>query len=73
MCGSIDLVLVWVVEIVLVLYPGRKSLGFSVSAESGLGFVWVDELDLISMWGMELDSISVQGSELTWLLSGDPK
>ena len=57
--GSISLVFVRVVEISLVLYAGRKSLGFSVSIEPDFVFVWVVEIDLISLWGIQLDLISV--------------
>ena len=38
---------------------GRKSLGFSVSIEIDLVFVWVVDVDLVSVWGIELDLISV--------------
>ena len=38
------------------LDAGRKSLGFSVSIEIDLVFVWVD-IELISVWGIELDWI----------------
>ena len=71
MWTSIDLVFVWVAEIDLVLYAGRKLRGFSVSIEIDFVFVWVAEIDLISMWGIELDLISVQGLELTWFLCED--
>ena len=57
-CHSIDLVFVSVVEIKVVFYAGRNSLGFSVSIEIDL-FVWVVEADLISVWGVELDLMSV--------------
>ena len=57
--GSIDLVLVRVVEIDLVFFAGRKSLGFSVSIELDFVLVWVVDIDLISLWGIELDLISV--------------
>ena len=60
--GSISLVFVRVVEISLVLYAGRKSLGFSVSIEPDFVFVWVVEIGLISMSGIEVDVISVKGS-----------
>ena len=40
----------WLVEIHLVLYAGRKSLGFSVSIEIHLVFVWVVITDLILGW-----------------------
>ena len=57
--GSIDLVLVRVVEIDLVFFAGRKSLGFSLSIELDFVLVWVVDIDLISLWGIELDLISV--------------
>ena len=41
------------------LDAGRKSLGFSVSIEIDLVFVWVVDTDLISVWGVELDLILV--------------
>ena len=47
--GSIALVFVYMVEIDLVLYAGRKSLDYSVSIELGFAFVWVFETDLISL------------------------
>ena len=53
------MVFVLVVEIELVLYAGRKSLGFSVSIEIDFVYVWVVEIDLISMWGIVLDFILV--------------
>ena len=59
--SSIDLVFVPVIELDLVLYAGRKSLGFSVSIKTDLVFVWMVEVDLIS----------AQGSELVWCLCGD--
>ena len=49
---------VWVVEIGSFLYACRKSLGFSVSNEIDLVFVWV-EIELISLWGIEIGLISV--------------
>ena len=45
---SIDLVLVWAVEMDL-MDAGCKSLGFSVSIETDLVIVWVVEVDLISV------------------------
>ena len=39
---------------------GRKSLGFSVSIEIDLVFVWVVDIDLISVRGITLDLISVR-------------
>ena len=57
-CHSIDLVFVSVVEIKVVFYAGRNSLGFRESIEIDL-FVWVVEADLISVWGVELDLMSV--------------
>ena len=47
--GSTDLVFVWVVETGLVLYAGRKSLGFSVSSEIDLVCGRVIEIDLLSV------------------------
>ena len=40
-------------------YASRKSLGFSVSIELDVVFVWVVEIELSSLWGTELDLISV--------------
>ena len=37
----------------MVLDAGRKSLGFSVSIEIDLFFVWVVEIDLIAVWGID--------------------
>ena len=59
-----------VVEINSVLDAGVKSLGFSVSAEIDLVFVWVVGIDLVSVRGVELDLISVYGSELIWFWRG---
>ena len=55
--GSIGLV--WVVEMGLVLYAGRKPLGFCASIELDFLFVWVVEINLISTWGIEIYLISV--------------
>ena len=41
------------------LDAGRKSLGFSVSIEIDLVFVWVVDIDLISVCGIDFDLISV--------------
>ena len=46
------MVLVWVVEIHLVFYVGRKSLGFIVIIEIDLVFVWVVEIDLFQCGGL---------------------
>ena len=59
-CGSTDLFLCEWSKLTWFLYVGRKSLGFSVSIEIDLDYVWV-EMDLISVWGMEHDLISEQG------------
>ena len=48
-----------VVEIDSFFGCGRKSLGFSVSIEIDLFFVWVVDIDLISVRGIKLDLISV--------------
>ena len=48
-----------VVELTRLLDAGRKSLGFSVSIEIDLVFVWVVDNELISVWGIELTLISV--------------
>ena len=56
-----------------VFNAGHKSLGFSVSFEIDLVFVWVVDIDFISVWGIELDLISVGGSELIWFVSGSRK
>ena len=70
-----DFVFVWVVvvEIDSFLDAGRRSLGFSVSIEIDLAFVWVVDIDLISVWEIELDVISGQGSELTCFMHGGRK
>ena len=47
------------------LHAGRKALGFSVSIEVDLVFVWVVEIGLISIWGIELDLISCE--DRNWL------
>ena len=52
------------------LDAGRKSLGFSVSIEVDLVFVWVVDIDLISVGGIELDVISVYGFKLICLCLG---
>ena len=36
-----------------------KSLGFSMSIDVNLVYVWVVDIDLISVWGTELDLHSV--------------
>ena len=65
MLWSINLVFVLVVvELTRLLDAGRKSLGFSVSIEIDLVFVWVVDNELISVWGIELNLISVGGSNL---------
>ena len=51
MQGSIDLIFVWMVEIDLVFYMGRKSLGFIVMIEIDLVFVWVVKIDLFQCGG----------------------
>ena len=56
---SIDFVFVWVVEIALFFYAGRKSFCYSVSIELDFVFVWAVDIGLISMWGIEPDLISV--------------
>ena len=48
-----------VIEIDSVLDTAHKSLGFSVSIEIDLVFVWVVDIDLISVWEIELGLISV--------------
>ena len=47
------------IEIDSVLDTAHKSLGFSVSIEIDLVFVWVVDIDLISVWGIEHDLNSV--------------
>ena len=42
-----------------VLDADSKSLGFSVSIEIDLVFIWVVDIDLISVWGIEHDFNSV--------------
>ena len=54
MWGSIDLFFVREVEIDLVLYVGRKSIGFSVSVELYFVSVWVVAVNLILLWGSNL-------------------
>ena len=79
----------WVVEIGLFLYAGRKSLVFSVSMQIDLNFVWVVEINLISVCGIELylipakhemdlvvewmTSFQCSGSALIWFLCSDRK
>ena len=83
------LVDVWVVEIGLFLYAGRKSLVFSVSMQIDLNFVWVVEINLISVCGIELylipakhemdlvvewmTSFQCSGSALIWFLCSGRK
>ena len=43
----------WVVENDLVFGCGPQSLGFSVSIEIDLVFVWVVQTDLVSVWGID--------------------
>ena len=53
MCGR------WWSKLTRFLDAGRKSLGFSVSIEVHMVFVWVEGVDLISVWGIEHDLNSV--------------
>ena len=66
--GSVDLVLLWVVEIDLVFVYVPKMTRFRVGIEIDLVFVWVIEIYLMSVWKIKTDLISVKGSELTWFL-----
>ena len=51
----------WLSKLNWFLETGRKPLGFSVSIEIDLVFVWVVGSDLIPLWGTTLDLISVEG------------
>ena len=47
----------WRSKLTRALDAGRKSLGFSVSIENGLVFIWVVDIDLIPVWAIELDLV----------------
>ena len=47
------------VKLTWLLDAGSKSLGYSVSIEIDLVFVWVLKIESISVWAIELDLVSV--------------
>ena len=65
----------WWSKLTQFLDAGRKLLGFSVSIEIDLDFVWVVDIDLISVGGSNLtwfqlgigiDLVCILGSKMNW-------